>query len=146
MDPAGLWKDRRERTSGAVPVTAQASPEAPRRDAEARWTVRDRLVAAFALVFVGAQLLVATIALGAPRPAPFGWQMYSAVPAAHRFVVVEASGVERTVDPTAVLGKVRGEIDLVARLPEVLCASPPPPRRVVVLDERGERRRELRCR
>ena len=108
-------------------------------------SLRQVAIATFIVLFCTLQAGVALWQLGATRPAPFGWQMYAAVPDRPGFVVVLEDGSERTVDPEDVLGKVRGEIDLAAGLPAPLCAATPGAVEVRILDEDGVQRDRRPC-
>jgi hypothetical protein len=73
--------------------------------------VRAALVAAVLI----SELVVATAMLAAPRPAPYGWQMYSAVPYnPPAWAVID--GIERSINAEAYLVHGRAEINRLAVL------------------------------
>jgi hypothetical protein len=87
------------------------------------WNRRTLAVAAFIGIFVIWQIAVPASALLAPRPARFGWQMYSARPDLPKAWAIDASGVETPIDMEQVFAQVRAEIDFAAALRSAVCAS-----------------------
>ena len=83
-----------------------------------------RLVAAAIALFVAWQLLMPAALLFANRPAPFGWQMYSALPDLPRAWVLDAEGRESPVDLRTLFAETRAEIDYAAALRAGLCNLP----------------------
>lgn len=85
------------------------------------WRWKDVLAATFCLSYLGIQLVVPVIQLGAPRPARFGWQMWAARRSVPAFVVLMKNGMRQPVAPSAHVGMSRVEIDLGEALPPHLC-------------------------
>jgi hypothetical protein len=83
--------------------------------------MKPRWVLVIVGLFVVVQIAVPTVMLFEPRPAAFGWQMYSAARSLPDVVVIEADGSERVVDLTDHLAEPRAEIDYAARLAEQAC-------------------------
>lgn len=79
--------------------------------------VASLLIAAFLAV----QLVVPAVALFAPRPARFGWHMYSALPPVPQAWIVHADGSSEAVDVTSLFVVPRAEIDYAAALRDRLC-------------------------
>jgi hypothetical protein len=98
-------------------VTAEPVPTSP--PVTARRTLVPFVIAAFLVV----QLVVPAVALFGPRPARFGWQMYSALPDLPKAYAVEADGTERLIDLQNLFAVQRAEIDYVAVLRAGLCAA-----------------------
>jgi hypothetical protein len=87
----------------------------------ARLTPRTALAAAFIAIFLALQVAVPAIALFGPRPARFGWQMYSALPPVPKAWTVAADGSEKPVDLATLFAAQRAEIDYESVLREGLC-------------------------
>ncbi|HEX3220062.1 MAG TPA: hypothetical protein VHU77_08585 [Candidatus Limnocylindria bacterium] len=105
---------------------------------------RGWLVPALIAAFLVVQLLVPTIALFGPRPARFGWQMYSALPDVPRAFVVEADGSEHEIDLQHLFAVQRAEIDYVAVLRTGVCdATSATAIRLVLADGESQ---EVSCR
>lgn len=88
-----------------------------------RWTTRTALVAAAMVVFVIAQVVIAAVALTEPRPARFGWQMYTAVPAPPTVHLEAADGRLNAVDLEALMARGRADADLSTALADHLCTT-----------------------
>ncbi len=56
-----------------------------------------------------------------PRPARFGWQMYSVVSAAPRFELIMRDGTAKPLDITPYVTSLRGDVPLARFLPPHLC-------------------------
>lgn len=74
-------------------------------------SVRRATVITLVAAYLAVQLLVPALALLEPRPAHFGWQMYSALPRLPQAWVLETDGTERPVDLTELFAVQRAEID-----------------------------------
>ena len=80
------------------------------------------LAACFFVVFLAAQILIPLAQLAwAPRPARFGWQMYSVASAAPRFELIMRDGVAKSLDITPYVTSLRGDVPLARFLPPHLC-------------------------
>lgn len=88
-------------------------------------TWRTRCIAAFCAVFLIAQVAIPTAALVSPRPARFGWQMFSGVKPAPRVWIVDGTGAVREVDPLTRLGNPRGDLEYLPALAVGLCEMEP---------------------
>jgi len=84
---------------------------------------RRRLVAAsFLVVFLAIQLAVPLVQLvWSPRPARFGWQMYSVKSAAPRFELIMRDGSASPLDITPYVTSMRADVPLARFLPPHLC-------------------------
>lgn len=67
------------------------------------------------------QLLVPIAQLGQPRPARFGWQMFSGGRPRVEFRVELADGTVEPIDVGDYLARERSEVDLASALPPHLC-------------------------
>ena len=78
--------------------------------------------ACFFVVFLVAQILIPLAQLAwAPRPARFGWQMYSVASAAPRFELIMRDGAAKPLDITPYVTSLRGDVPLARFLPPHLC-------------------------
>lgn len=84
-----------------------------------------RLVVAFMLTILAAQILIPARQLTMSRPARWGWQMYSAVRPSGEYRIVTRDGSGREVKVADYVANWRGELDLPAVLPEHLCRTIP---------------------
>lgn len=81
------------------------------------------IAACFFIVFLAAQILIPLAQLAwAPRPARFGWQMYSVASAAPVFELIMRDGGSKQIDITPYVTSLRGDVPLVRFLPPHLCA------------------------
>lgn len=76
-----------------------------------------------ALIFGLTQVVLPLLLLGRPRPAPFGWQMYSAAPPVVELTLVLEGGELRPVAKAAWVARERHELDLAELLPPHLCRA-----------------------
>ena len=76
--------------------------------------------AAIVLIALGLQTAMAAVAFTQERPAPYAWQMYSAVPYSPRAWAVTDGGRER-IDVEGLMVYARAEIDRVELLRTVGC-------------------------
>jgi|SRR4051812_3390624 len=80
------------------------------------------IAACFFVVFLAAQILIPLAQLvWAPRPARFGWQMYSVESEAPRFELILRNGVTKPLDITPYVTSLRGDVPLARFLPRHLC-------------------------
>jgi hypothetical protein len=80
------------------------------------------IAACFFVVFLAAQIVIPLAQLAwAPRPARFGWQMYSVVSAAPRFELIMRDRATKPLDITPYVTSVRGDVPLARFLPPHLC-------------------------
>lgn len=80
---------------------------------------------AFFVLFLLIQTAVPLVQLWEPRPARFGWQMFSAGPQRPRFSLVMRDGTTRPADLRLYVAHSRGEVDLEKALPQHLCRVVP---------------------
>jgi hypothetical protein len=83
-------------------------------------------------------ILVPALALAAPRPARFGWQMYSVAEPAPRAWLEAGDGTVEEWDLAAHLAVLRGDIPDAKRLARAICVLERPAAAIVELrpDER----------
>ena len=80
----------------------------------------------FFVVFLAAQILVPLAQLvWSPRPARFGWQMYSVVSAAPRFELIMRDGATKPLDIAPYVTSLRGDVPFARFLPQHLCTRFP---------------------
>jgi hypothetical protein len=96
-----------------------------RQPAAGPWTSTSVAAATFFLLFLLVQTLVPAVLLWAPRPARFGWQMFSAKPRVFRYVLVLRDGTSRPVELGRYLAQSRGEVAMDEALPPHLCRVVP---------------------
>jgi len=85
------------------------------------WTLRERMLA----VGVGAvaliMLIIPVVRFNDPKPARFGWHMFSAVVLPPDFFVVDVNGEEEQVFPGSYMPLVRGDLPIAEVFPGHLC-------------------------
>lgn len=101
--------------------------------------------AAFFVLFVLIQTGVPLMQLAAPRPARFGWQMFSAAPRRLRVSLVLRDGTTRPVDLRRYVGLSRGEVSLDDALPAHLCRAVPGLAAVQITSSDSKTPRVYRC-
>ena len=80
------------------------------------------IAACFFVVFLAAQVLIPLAQLAwSPRPARFGWQMYSVISSAPRFELIMRNGAAKPLDITPYVTSLRGDVPLARFLPAHLC-------------------------
>jgi len=80
------------------------------------------IAACFFVVFLAAQILIPLAQLvWSPRPARFGWQMYSVISAAPRFELIMHDGTAKPLDIRPYVTSMRGDVPLARFLPPHLC-------------------------
>jgi hypothetical protein len=99
-----------------------ATSEGPARPA---WSAKAIAIAAFFVLFLSIQTAVPLVKLFEPRPARFGWQMFTAKPQRVRFTLVMHDGTKKPVDLRQYVGHSRGEVSLESALPQHLCRVVP---------------------
>lgn len=104
-----------------------------------RWTSRAILTAALFVAIATVQVAVPIRQFVEPRPARFGWHMYSNMNPPPLAWVERAGGQRIEVDVMQVLGDTRAEISWSGPLAERLCAADGV-RAVIVVDRADERR------
>lgn len=85
------------------------------------WTAKAIAAAACFVLFLLVQIAVPLARLSAPRPARFGWQMFSAIPQRTRYTLVLRDGTRQPVRLATYVANSRGEMDLEKALPRHLC-------------------------
>lgn len=115
------------------------------RQPDVRWTARSAAAAAFFVLFLLLQIGVPLVRLAKPRPARFGWQMYSAKLQRPRFSLVMRDGTTRPADLHPYVPQSRGEVDLERALPQHLCRAMPDVASVQIL-KADEKPRVFACR
>lgn len=79
-----------------------------------------------AAVFVAAQIGVATHQLSKPRPAKFGWQMYSGIREALSYELVRRDGTVEPVRRADYFGNFRIDLDdIIEPAAQLICARRP---------------------
>jgi hypothetical protein len=89
------------------------------------WYPRLKQLAAavFLVAFLVIQILMPLVQfVRAPRPARFGWQMYSVASTAPRFELIMPDGNTKPLDITPYVTSLRGDVPLARFLPQHLCA------------------------
>jgi hypothetical protein len=87
--------------------------------------MRETTAAAFFTLFLLIQTGVPLVQLWSPRPARFGWQMFSATHKRARYSLVMRDGTSRPADLSQYIAHSRGEMDLEQALPPHLCRVVP---------------------
>jgi hypothetical protein len=100
---------------------------------------------AFFLLFLLIQTAVPLVQLWAPRPARFGWQMFSAAPPRPRFSLVMRDGTIRPADLRLYVAQSRGEVDLEKALPPHLCRVVPEVASVQITTPESKQPRVYEC-
>jgi hypothetical protein len=84
--------------------------------------LRRHAAAWFFAAFLAVQVVTPLAQLAwAPRPARFGWQMYSVISAAPRFELIMRDGASRPIDITPYVTSMRADVPLARFLPPHLC-------------------------
>jgi hypothetical protein len=89
------------------------------------WSQRNILVIAFFVTFLAIQIVVPVVKLTSPRPARFGWHMWTARKRNPQFVMMMKDGTATPVILSTYLGLSRGELDLRDAMPAHLCRVVP---------------------
>jgi hypothetical protein len=96
-----------------------------RRSGRGPWTSKSIAAAAFFVLFLAFQIAMPLVKLSAPRPARFGWHMFTAIPKRTQFTLLMRDGTRRPVDLTLYVGLSRGEVNMRQELPPHLCRVVP---------------------
>ncbi|HEY1012253.1 MAG TPA: hypothetical protein VGE07_06060 [Herpetosiphonaceae bacterium] len=88
-------------------------------------TTRQRLLVGLCAAFLAVQALVPLAKLIGPRPARWGWQMYSMATMAPDFFAVSADGAEQPLDVRPYVASLRADMDWAKALPPHLCRQLP---------------------
>ena len=100
---------------------------------------------AFFLLFLLIQTGVPLIRLWAPRPARFGWQMFSARPHRPRFSLLMRDGTSHPVTLGLYVAHSRGEVDMEKALPPHLCRVVPDLASVQITAPNSKQARIYKC-
>jgi hypothetical protein len=91
----------------------------------ATWSPKNVLALAFFVAFLTIQIAVPIVKLTSPRPARFGWHMWTARRRNPQFTLVMKDGTTSPVDLSTYLGLSRGELDFREAMPAHLCRVVP---------------------
>lgn len=83
------------------------------------------LALAFIVLFLSVQIIVPVVKLMSPRPARFGWHMWTVTPPRRQVVLLMRDGTTRPADLRPYLAQGRGELDLDHVLAPHLCRMNP---------------------
>lgn len=89
------------------------------------WSTRKILAIAFFVTFLAIQIVVPVVKLTSPRPARFGWHMWTARKPNPQFVMTMKDGSVSPVILSTYLGLSRGEMDIREAMPAHLCRVVP---------------------
>jgi hypothetical protein len=85
-------------------------------------TPRVIIAACFFVVFLAAQAVIPLAQMvWSPRPARFGWQMYSVISSAPHFELITRDGATKPLDITPYVTSLRADVPLARFLPPHLC-------------------------
>ncbi|MGH2428489.1 MAG: hypothetical protein ACRDGV_06320 [Candidatus Limnocylindria bacterium] len=110
---------------------------------ETGWRPRSIIAAAFVVSFLVVQLTVPILALTGPRPARFGWHMYTTLTPVPDAWIEDATGELDRVAVDQLLLRRRSEADLSDVLVRELCRRPGA---AAVITERADERIRTVCR
>ena len=79
----------------------------------------------FIFLFLSIQITVPVVKLMSPRPARFGWHMWTTTPPRRDVVLLMRDGSSRHADLRPYVAQARGELDLDHVLPSHLCRMMP---------------------
>ena len=100
---------------------------------------------AFFVLFVLIQTVVPLVKLWSPRPARFGWQMFSGRQPRVRFALVLHDGTRQPANLARYVAQSRGEVDLVTALPPHLCRVVPDLASVEITTTQSKEPRVYEC-
>lgn len=100
---------------------------------------------AFFVLFLVIQTAVPLIQLRAPRPARFGWQMFSGRQQPARFSLLLRDGTRQPVNLGLYVAQSRGEADLEEALPRHLCRVVPDLAAVQITPPASQQSRVYEC-
>jgi hypothetical protein len=108
--------------------------------------LKRQVVAWFFAAFLAIQIAVPLVQLvWSPRPARFGWQMYSVVSAAPRFELIMRDGATRPLDITPYVTSLRADVPIARFLPPHLCTLFPDATAVSYALDGGARTGTYQC-
>ena len=84
-----------------------------------------RAAACFFVLYLIVQVSVPIYRLWAPRPARFGWQMFSSSVYPVRVWLLRRDGSEEPIEPTAYVGNPRADLDYERFVPPHICKMRP---------------------
>jgi hypothetical protein len=88
------------------------------------WRLRDAAAAGFVIAFLAGQTLLCLVQLTKPRPARFGWQMYSGYKNPLQYRVMRRDGTSVRVSLDRYVANPRYELDGLERIvPPIICAQ-----------------------
>jgi hypothetical protein len=87
------------------------------------WTLREVAAAVFFIAFLGWQIGLPIYQLFAPRPAQFGWQMFSGRHRPAKLSLLLRNGETRALDPSVYLEVSRGDLRFEWELARHLCRT-----------------------
>jgi hypothetical protein len=102
-------------------------------------------VTAFSVLFLMIQTVVPLHRLWAPRPARFGWQMFSGRQQRARFSLILRDGTRQPLNLGLYVAQSRGEVDLEEALPPHLCRVVPDLAAVQITAPASRQSRVHRC-
>ena len=100
----------------------------------------------FFAIFVLVQTVVPLVKLASPRPARFGWQMFSGRQPGARFSLVLRDGTRQPVNLARYVALSRGEVNLETALPPHLCRVVPGLASVQITPPNASAPRVYKCR
>jgi hypothetical protein len=109
------------------------------------WTAKRVATTAFFVLFLLIQTGVPLVKLWAPRPARFGWQMFSARQQRARFSLVMRDGTGQPANLGLYVAQSRGELDLEKALPRHLCRVVPDVASVQITALNSKQPRVYKC-
>jgi len=112
--PTRLYANLRSMSSKAPEDAGQNVPDI-------KWSSENKLALAFILLFLSIQVGVPLTRLWSPRPARFGWHMWSTVPPRREVFLLMRDGSSGPADISRYVAQARGELDLDKALPPHLC-------------------------
>jgi hypothetical protein len=118
-----------------------------RRSSAPLWTTKSVAAMMFFALYLLVQIGVPLARLRAPRPARFGWQMFSAVNQQRaRFTLVMRDGTKQPVNLSQYVALSRGELELEKALPPHLCRVVSKLASVEITKPDSPQPREYKCR
>jgi 23S rRNA U2552 (ribose-2'-O)-methylase RlmE/FtsJ len=93
--------------------------------ADISWTSKNKLALVIIVLFLSIQIGVPLARLWSPRPARFGWHMWSTVPPRLEIDLVMRDGSSQPANLRPYVAQARGELDLDNSLPPHLCRMLP---------------------
>jgi len=97
----------------------------PSANGASRSPLSRRAAACFFVVYLIVQVSLPVYRLWAPRPARFGWQMFSSSVYPVRVWLLRRDGSEEPLDPAAYVGNPRADLDYEKFVPPHICKLRP---------------------